>query len=91
VLSSGSDLVGYYFLVTIHVSYMVTTIKSVRRRRPSKRGWLHCDTHSGSRWAGRIVDRIGRKPLMIAGCVWMAEAAFQRWLLVDTGTIGGGP
>jgi len=83
------NLVGYYFLVTYMYSYMVTTVKLNPNVALLSNSAASLLILIGVPLGGKIVDRVGRKPLMIAGAIWMTVAAFPAMLLVDTGTVAG--
>lgn len=83
------NLVGYYFLVTYLYTYVVTTVKVDPNLALLSNTISSIVIIVGAVLGGKLADRIGRKPLMITGAIWMAASAVPAMMLVSTGTAAG--
>lgn len=83
------NLVGYYFLVTYLYTYVVTTVKVDPNLALLSNTISSIVIIVGVVLGGKLADRIGRKPLMITGAIWMGASAVPAMMLVSTGTAAG--
>lgn len=83
------NLVGYYFLVTYMYTYAVTTLGVDANIALLSNTISSIVILLGVPFGGRLVDRIGRKPLMFIGTIWMFLSAYPAILLVETATVWG--
>ncbi|GAA3885821.1 MFS transporter [Leifsonia kafniensis] len=83
------NLAGYYFLVTYMYSYAITTVGVDPNIALLSNTIASIVIMVGSLFGGKLADRIGRKPLMITGAIWMAVSAFPALHLLSSGTTAG--
>ncbi|MEV1131902.1 MFS transporter [Agromyces sp. NPDC049794] len=83
------NLAGYYFLVTYMYSFAITTVGVSQELALLSNTIASAVIMLGSLVGGRLADRVGRKPLMIAGAIWMALSSFPALMLLSSGTAIG--
>lgn len=80
------NLAGYYFLVTYMYSFAITTVGVDPNLALLSNTIASVVIMLGALVGGRLADRIGRKPFMFTGAIWMGLSAFPALTLLSTGT-----